>query len=101
MDRPMVALHLWNDGGRVTFRRNDEGQEFLNLVAAHDEPLSKNIDDAWWATTPRPFLLRRESKETILRSARGVHAARAGVNGAGCASPARAPRGSPRRERAG
>jgi hypothetical protein len=66
MDWPMVALHLWDDGGRVTFRRNDEGQEFLNLVAARDRALAKDIDDAWWATTSRPFLLRSESKETIL-----------------------------------
>src|SRR5262249_6288770 len=63
---PMVALHLWTDGGSVTFSRDDEGREFLDLVAGQDEHLAKEIDDAWWATTPRPFRLREESRETIL-----------------------------------
>jgi len=62
----MVALHLWNAGGSVTFSRDDEGREFLDLVAGRDEHLAKEIDDAWWATTPHPFLLREESTETIL-----------------------------------
>ena len=63
---PMVALQLWDDGGSVTFSRDDEGREFLLLVAGQDESLAKEIDDAWWATTPHPFRLRQESKETIL-----------------------------------
>src|SRR5438128_1317218 len=63
----MVALHLWNDGGSVTFSRNDEGREFLNLVAGQDELLAKDIDDAWWATsTPRPFLLPQGSEQAVL-----------------------------------
>jgi hypothetical protein len=63
---PMVALHLWNERGIVMFSRDDEGRDFLKIVAAQDEPLAKDIDDAWWAATPRPFLLPRESEETIL-----------------------------------
>jgi len=63
---PMVAIHLWDEGGIVMFSRDDDGRDFLNLVAAQDEPLAKNIDDAWWATTPRPFLLPEKSEETIL-----------------------------------
>jgi hypothetical protein len=66
MDWPMVALHLWNDRGSVTFSRTDEGREFLNLVAAQDELLASDIDDAWWAKTPRPFLLPQDSEQAVL-----------------------------------
>src|SRR5262249_14384342 len=57
---------LWNDRGTVTLSRHDEGREFLDLVAGQNESLAIEIDDEWWATTPRPFLLRQASKETIL-----------------------------------
>jgi hypothetical protein len=66
MGWPMVLLHLWNDGGSVTFSRDDEGREFLNLVAGQDELLAKDIDKAWWAASPRPFLLPRESERVVL-----------------------------------
>jgi hypothetical protein len=66
MGWPMVALHLWNDGGSVTFSRDDEGREFLNLVAGEDELLADEIDVAWWASTPRPFLLPHESEQAVL-----------------------------------
>jgi hypothetical protein len=49
-----------------TFSRDDEGRDFLRLVADQDEPLAKGIEDAWWATTPRPFLVPQQSEETIL-----------------------------------
>ena len=62
----MVALHLWNDGGSVTFGRDDEGREFWSLVAGQDELLAQDIDDAWWGTTPRPFLLPQESEQAVL-----------------------------------
>ena len=62
----MVALQLWNDGGSVTFSRDDEGREFVGLVAGQDELLAKGIDDAWWAPTPRPFLLPQESEHAVL-----------------------------------
>ena len=59
---PMVALHVWNERGIVMFSRDDEGRDFLKIVAAKDEPLAKDIDDAWWAATPRPFLLHRSPR---------------------------------------
>jgi len=59
---PMVARHLWNDRGTVTFSRHDEGREFLDLVAGQDESLAIEIEDEWWATTPRPFLLARRRR---------------------------------------
>ena len=66
MGWPMVALHLSNDGGSVTFSRDDEGRDFLNLVTDQDELLAQSIDDAWWATSPRPFLLPPESEPAVL-----------------------------------
>lgn len=66
MGRLMVALHLRNDGGSVTFSRNDEGREFLNLIAGQDELLAKEIEDAWWARTPTPFLLPQDSEQVVL-----------------------------------
>ena len=62
----MVFLDLWDDGGSVTFSRDDEGREFLDLVAGQDESLARNIDDAWRATTPRPFLLPQQSESAVL-----------------------------------
>jgi hypothetical protein len=62
----MVALHLSNERGIVMFSRDDEGRDFLKIVSAQDEPLAKEIEDAWWAATPRPFLLPEESEETML-----------------------------------
>jgi len=66
MGWPMVFLELRNDGGRVTFSRDDEGRDFLDLVAGQDESLARNIDAAWRATTPRPFLLPQQSEPTVL-----------------------------------
>jgi hypothetical protein len=51
-----------DDVGGVTFSRNDEGREFLHLVACQDEPLVKEIEDEWWATTPRRYHLRQEAR---------------------------------------
>ena len=70
---PMVALHLWNERGIVMFSRDDEGRDFLRIVAAKDAPRAKEIDDAWWAATPRPFLLPQESEETILVALRSAN----------------------------
>jgi hypothetical protein len=62
----MVALHLSDERGIVMFSRDDEGRDFSRVVASQDEPLAREIDDAWWGATPRPFLLPQESEETIL-----------------------------------
>ena len=66
MGRLMVLLQLSDDAGSVTFSRDDEGREFLNLVADEDEFLAKDIDDAWWGKSPRPFLLPEESEQAVL-----------------------------------
>jgi hypothetical protein len=38
----------------------------LDLVAGQDESLARDIDDAWWAMSPRPFLLPQESEQAVL-----------------------------------
>jgi hypothetical protein len=62
----MVAIHVGDDGGIVMFSRDDEGRDFLGLVAERDDELAKRIGDAWWAAPPRPFVLPMESERAVL-----------------------------------